>query len=871
MTVSLHRFICCSALFLVSLIPGANQALAAIAPDVTTLATISSGLSTPVRLAADSAGALYVTDPRGGGIVKFLNNGSYATTVPAAAGILGLAIASNGDILVSQGTSVAVYSSVGVKQREFGTFGKANGIAVTKTGEIFVVDSLNNNIQAFIANYTPRNGTANSFGGSGATVGKFLQPTGIAYEKVADQLAVTDTRNGRVQFFSTSGLYQKSIGSFGAGPLKFTSPQSVSFEYSSDQTTLKRVYIVDAYQSTVQVVDGSTGEFIRYIGGYGVTDGKLISPSDVLFHSNGSSNQLVVANGTGKLSLFGVADPSKGPYLQINTVPQATNLKTLIISGTTTGTSVTVNGVAATLSGTSWSAVVSLSVGVNPITVVATDASSLTTTLTSSVTATAPAADPVMVTVSPVPSVTSQAALTLKGTVTPGAAVTVGIVVATVDAAGAWTATVTLTPGANALRVSASKLNMGTSTADVSITLDTSVPVIATRLPSSGSVFSTPLQTVSGTVSSSYATTIMLTLNGVTRAVPVSDGVFSIPLELTVGRNSVSISVVDSNGVASQPLVSSVMYDPQVPRISITSPAAAESGTATYRLTGTVPAGSSVTINGTLNAAVSGTTWSADVPLSTGINGFEVKATAAAPSTVSTTAMTSVTFSPGFPSLAITSPAKDSPVATANNTFFGAASPNSTVTARVNGTPAPVTISPTGAFSVALPVITTTGTYTVTVNATDPTGATSTSTRSIIYDPTPPTIITLSTSPIKVTAAVLAANDKNGAVGTITYSGGVATLDLTGVSFDPATLNIQAFSPAGLSSRSGSFTGAPKPTISDALRALKISANIDPAPSFTERLSGDVAPMVNFESRPDGIIDLDDVVVILNKVLSIIP
>ena len=865
MTASLHRTICYLALLLISLLPGADRSFAAIAPDVTTLTSISTALSTPVRLAADSAGSLYVSDPRGGGIVKFVSNGNYATTIPAAAGILGLAIASNGDILVSQGASVAVYSSGGVKQREFGTFGKANGIAVTKTGEIFVVDSLNNTIQVFSATYTPRSGTANSFGGSGTAAGKFQQPTGIAYEKAADQLAVTDTRNGRVQFFSTTGAYQKSIGSFGAGPLKFTSPQSVSFEYSTDQTTLNRIYVVDSYQSTVQVIDGVTGEFVRYIGGYGVTDGKLITPSDILFDKN---SRLVVANGTGKLSLFGVADRTTGPYLQIDAVPDATNVSTLTISGSTTGISVKINGAPASLNGSLWSGSITLASGVvNTITVVATDTKG-STTKTVQVTAVAPESSPVSLAVSSVVSQTSQAALTLSGTVTAGAAVSVNTVPATVVGTN-WSAPVTLTSGANAISIAASKTGMGTSTVSLSITLDTSIPVVATRIPSSGSIFSSPLQTISGTVSSVYSTTIMLTINGVTQAIPVSDGVFSLPLVLALGSNSISVSVIGSNGVASQPLASTVVYDPQFPQITISSPSAAVSGMATYKLTGTVVAGSSVTINGTQNATVSGTTWSANVQLSPGMNGFEVKATSL--SNLSTTAMTSVAYSPAVPSLAITSPVKDSPVATTNATIFGTASPGAVVTARVNGTLVSATTSASGAFSVALPVMTTPGTYTVTVSATDASGATSASTRSIVYDPTPPTITIVSTSPVKVTAAVLSAKDKNGPVGTVTYSGGVATLDLADVTYDSATLNIQALSSAGLSSRNGSFAGAPKPTISDALKALKVSAKMDPAPSFTEMLTGDVAPMVNFESRPDGKIDLDDVVVILNRVLGLIP
>jgi PKD repeat protein len=170
----------------------------------------------------------------------------------------------------------------------------------------------------------------------------------------------------------------------------------------------------------------------------------------------------------------------------------------------------------------------------------------------------------------------------------------------------------------------------------------------------------------------------------------------------------------------------------------------------------------------------------------------------------------------------------------------------------------------------------TTGTYTVTVNVTDATtGATSTSTRSIIYDPNPPAVTTVSASPVKVTttgSGVIFAKDKNGPViGSLTVANGVTTLDLTGIPYDPATLNIQALSAAGLSSRNGSFAGNAKPTIADALQALKISAKQEAAPPFGQMLSGDVAPLVNGESRPDGKIDDEDVVVILNKVLGLIP
>ncbi|MDD2366785.1 MAG: hypothetical protein PHN84_11530 [Desulfuromonadaceae bacterium] len=864
MMASFRKFFRTTAFLMLALLLLSSPLLAAIAPDVTSLSSISVALSTPVRLSADSGGVLYVTDPRAGGVVKYSSNGSYEMTIPAASGILGVAVAADGNILVSQGAVVGVFSPAGVKLREFGTFGKANGIAVTGTGAIFVVDSLNNEVQIFNKDYT----SAGRFGKVGTADGFFRQPTGITYEKLADQIAVTDTRNGRVQFFSTTGLFKKSIGSFGAGPLKFTSPQSVSFEYTPDQSALKRIYIVDSYQSTIQVIDGATLEFIRYIGGYGVADGKLITPSDILFDKSG---RLVVANGTGKLSLFGVADPATGPYLQLDTVPQATNQSSLLISGTTTGLTVSVNGLPATISGTSWSVALPLVPGTNLIVVTATDAAGLTTTRTASVLAIASSPNPVALTVQPLPAVVANSSLVVKGSVTAGSSVSVNGVSATVSGTS-WSANITLHAGANTLAISAAKAGMDTSTIDLTVTLDTTLPAIVTQLPVSGSVFSSPLQTITGSASSASATTIILTVNGITQTVSVSDGVFSLPIVLNPGQNAISIAAVDSFGAMTQLPTTTVSYDPQAPHLTISTPAAAVSGTSTYHLEGVAPAGSTVTINGSVIASVSGTAWSADVQLVPGVNNFEV--TAVTPSGSATSAMTSVSYSSGIPSLAIVSPIRDSAVASSTYNISGTSSTGVVVTALINSVPAQVTSSSNGAFTVVIPNMTQ-GTYTVVVSATNTnTGATSTTTRSVIYDPVPP-LLTVSSSvlPIKVSApgGVLVASDKNGPVGTVTYSGGVASLDLTNVIYDAATLNIQALSPAGLTSRSGSFTGAAKPTLADALKALRVAARIDPTPAFAEMLTGDVAPMVNFESRPDGKISLDDVVVILNRILGIIP
>jgi sugar lactone lactonase YvrE len=702
-----------------------RSADAAVAPLVSTLSAISEGTATPVRVAADQAGNLYVTDTRGGGVLKYNSAGSLLQKIGITGKKLhGIAISpKSGEILVGQESSVAVYSSSGVKKTEFGTFGAANGIAVDDTGTIFVVDSKNNTVVAFDGtNYS----AGISFGVQGSSTGQFNQPTGITFEKISKQLAVVDTLNGRVQFFTTAGVYQKTVGSSGAGPLKFTSPQAIAFEYSTDGTALNRLYVVDSFQATVQVIDAATSAFLRYIGSYGTGGGQLVTPGDVLFDS---FRRLIIPNGTGSLVLFGISDP---------------------VSTASGGTAITF------------------------------------------------------------PS----------------------------QSGGSGSPALTPAPA-----------------------------VMVPALPHSGSTVNNPILTITGSVSDSSATSVTITVNGTKpQTVPVNDGLFSTLIVLGSGTNSILISSTDAAGNSSTPITRSVSYNPLAPIGTVAVPRGIVINTSStsYTLSGTAPANSVVSVNGD-PATLTGTQWTASIRLLSGLNPIVVLLKDPVTGVTSTLSR-SVTYSPGYPSLAVTIPAADGATAHASPLISGTASTDAVVTASQGGVTLPVTVASDGSFTVLMEPFTAAGTYQVVISAIDATGKISSTTRSFVYDPTPAqlSVVDSATASIKISSSngIVIARDKNGIVST--PSNGSAALDLSGAPFDPATLNIEVLTATGLSSRNGDINGDGTVDIKDALLAAQISLGAATA-TFEQLLRGDVGPMVNHTPLPDGKIRLDDVILILKK------
>ena len=146
-------------------------------------------------------------------------------------------------------------------ERTFGSNGSGNGqmwnpkgVAIGPLGLIYVVDTLNDRIQAF-------DGTGNylyQFGSSGAGYGDFNRPEGIAVD-AKRHIYVADTRNHRIQMFTGSGgdLGMEQFGSATQDPFD---PQPGEFWYPKDvQIGLNnRIVVADTGNHRVQMFDGSS-------------------------------------------------------------------------------------------------------------------------------------------------------------------------------------------------------------------------------------------------------------------------------------------------------------------------------------------------------------------------------------------------------------------------------------------------------------------------------------------------------------------------------------------------------------------------------------------------------------------------------------
>ncbi|MBI5739603.1 MAG: carboxypeptidase regulatory-like domain-containing protein [Nitrospirae bacterium] len=245
----------------------------------TYLGEIPTGVE-PIRIAVDSATHnIFVSSPSSGSVLEYNQSGALVSEITGFDTPLSVAVDGSGRLFVGDSGDGRVsfydlnggsFQYVGELGAGAGEFGYPGDIAVSQNGNVYVTDSVNNIVKVYNAS---TGAYVSSIGSFGAGSGQFNFPAGIACDDTTQQIYVVDQINGRIQVFNLTGTYIRSIGSFGSGNGKLTRPQGV---FVMDGY----IYVTDSYQSTVEVFT-STGAFVTFIGSYGSGAGLLRIPMDV--------------------------------------------------------------------------------------------------------------------------------------------------------------------------------------------------------------------------------------------------------------------------------------------------------------------------------------------------------------------------------------------------------------------------------------------------------------------------------------------------------------------------------------------------------------------------------------------------------------
>lgn len=912
-------------LFALTFVTDANSI--ATSPSITTISGITDRISTPLRLTVDRYGYIYVCDPRGGGVLQYSNSGMFIQRIPTPADPLGIATDASNQLVVTMGGTAAFINPATFSVTPFPVpatpFKMLNGVTIDpSTGRIFITDTLDNSVKIFDSAGTQ----LDSFNGEGTIAGVFRQPTGIAYEKISGNLAIVDSINGRVVFFTSSKSYVKTIGSGGTGPLRFTSPQGVAFEYSGTGTTtkLERMYVLDTFQSNIQAIGFGTNDypvFLRYLGSYPTANsykvpGKLIVPADLALDSfNNLNRKLIVSNGFGNITLFGFSSGSSQPgipLLTVNALPTATNLASVPVTGTADVAQVTVNGGVVPVVGGVFSTIVSLSSGANLIVVDATNGAG-TTTQTFSIIRTGTSTTLTLNNYPP--SLTNTNSIQLSGTVSPASTVYVnGIAISPTGTNWAYPGSYSLIEGVNDITVSA-----GDATLSFRTILDSQPPIITMSMAQTQTLISSNIS-VSGTVSDSYGITsgnVTITVTGgdapVTYQAPVIDGMFSLPVQLQLPTTdpppavypfTIEVAVQDSAGNQNT-ITRTFSYNPSAPIVAVDSPNWVSTRSSTFNISGTAPEGSIVTVSrldgvtgsvlaSSITVTQNGQLWRATGSLISGNNTFLVTSTLGLKSS---SVVRDIIYDSTAPILSITTPQQDVGVDSADGVYIkGTVSAGVGVSALVykDSFPLgviPVTVTSAGTINISVgdSLRTLTGanpppnaSYQYAIIASDTTGSSSIALRNIVLDSNLPvltyegntgeftiatgnTLVVRSSSLTVATKCSLNPLDPLQTICTLTDGQNPAGV----VWYDPATMNVTSVNTAGVSTRDGDINLDGVVDIRDLVVGIQVIVGILPQLGQNQMLHGDVGPMRSGIPIPDDKFAIEDLMLIMRKVVGI--
>jgi sugar lactone lactonase YvrE len=176
----------------------------------------------------------------------------------------------------SVGGKVFVFNSKGKFVKGFPAGSRPTGIAINKAaGLVYVSDTVSHVVNMFTLDGKP----AGSFGKLGTLEGEFNYPVDITVDKDG-MVYVVDSMNFRVQIFDKTGRFNSSFGNHGDGTGDIGRPKGVAVDRDG------HIYVTDAIFDTVQIFDRH-GNFLLNFGALGKTAGRFWLPSG-LFVDDGN-------------------------------------------------------------------------------------------------------------------------------------------------------------------------------------------------------------------------------------------------------------------------------------------------------------------------------------------------------------------------------------------------------------------------------------------------------------------------------------------------------------------------------------------------------------------------------------------------------
>jgi hypothetical protein len=394
--------------------------------------------------------------------------------------------------------------------------------------------------------------------------------------------------------------------------------------------------------------------------------------------------------------------------------------------------SVTVNGVAASVSGSSFTAT-NVPIGSGPdvdLVVLATDAAGNTARVSRVVHVDRDA--PLIHVDQPTAGAfVGSAAVAVSGTVSDASAVVVRVngVTATV-ANGAFTATVPAADGPVTLQAVAEDAAGNTAAFSVPLTVDTAAPEVTIAAPAAGAILRNTAVTVTGTVTD--ATPTVVRVNGTLATIVGS--AFTATVPATDGAVTLTAIASDAAGNTAT-TATSVTVDSVAPVLRITAPApGSNTNAAAIHVTGTVDDATAVTVTvAGVVVPVVASQFSYDVVADEGDATIAAVATDAAGNTA--TASVTVTVDRSAPSVAIVAPVSGAFVKGPAVSITGTVADLALASVDVNGIRAVVS---SGAFTADVPV--SDGDVTIAATASDRAGNTATASTNIVVDSVPPAV-----------------------------------------------------------------------------------------------------------------------------------